>query len=120
MEMAEKVMRTAELIAREWREDLTLVGAEEESVWRSRRAVLLDDTQELQQTLPAFTCDPNDNPDSPYRGGSCSATRLARAPPPPAIASHPSPNPSSHPSSLALIACRPTARARLLVSRRRR
>ena len=67
-EMAEKVMRTAELIAREWREDLARMEDEAESVWRYRRAITLDDTTEVRETLPAFSLDMNSR-SSPYRGG---------------------------------------------------
>ena len=81
-EVAEKVMRTAELIAREWREDLALMEDEAESVWRYRRAITLDDTTEVRETLPAFSVDPMNSRNSPYRGGSYEllvalATRIA-------------------------------------------
>lgn len=46
------------------------MDAESESVWRQRRAVTLDDDEEVRNTMPAFSHDPMYDPDSPYRGGS--------------------------------------------------
>ena len=70
-DMAERLCRTVDSIAREWREDLALIAdAEVESVWRSRRAVTLESDEEVRTTLPAFSHDPVNNPNTPYRGGS--------------------------------------------------
>jgi hypothetical protein len=49
--MAERVISAAEQIACEWRDDLALMSAEAEGVWRKRRAVTLEDNVELRQTL---------------------------------------------------------------------
>ena len=46
------------------------MAEESEGLWRSRRAVTLDDMQEIRTTLPAFRVDPMNNPDTPFRGGS--------------------------------------------------
>lgn len=69
-QMAERIMQTAAVIANEWIEDLSSVITEAESVWRDRRAVTLDSNEEVRETLPAFSIDPMNNPDSPYRGGN--------------------------------------------------
>ena len=81
-EVVERVMQTMIGISREWCEDLALMEAETEGVWRNRRAVTLESTEELRQTLPAFNLDPFNIEKSPYRAGSydlllAAATRQA-------------------------------------------
>ena len=69
-EVAERMLSTIQLISEEWLEDLALMDAEGEGVWRSRRAVTLDTDEEVRETLPAFNIDQVYGTDSPFRGGS--------------------------------------------------
>ena len=81
-ELFERVVLATELIAREWREDLSLMEAENANVWLQRSAFVMQDDRELKETHPHFEVDQDSNTGSAYRAGNyellqCIATRQA-------------------------------------------
>jgi hypothetical protein len=69
-EVAGRVIQTALELAVEWAEDLGVLEAETEALWRERRAIVLDNDEEIKTTLPAFSIDQDGGDDSPFRGGT--------------------------------------------------
>jgi len=73
-ELAERVMLASRQIAREWAEDdLLRMAAENEQIWRERRATVTLDEEELRTTIPAFANEQDGSGSgdgSPYRGGN--------------------------------------------------
>jgi len=69
--LAERVMRSARLIAKEWTEDMQLMRAENNEVWQRRLGKVSGlGAAEAAERLPVFAIDQDANADSPYRGGN--------------------------------------------------
>ena len=73
-QIAERVMQAAQQIAEEWAEEaLPCMAAENEKVWRDRRATVTRDDEEVRTTMPAFQQDQDGSgagDGSPFKGGN--------------------------------------------------
>eukprot|EP00966_Prymnesium_polylepis_P257727 5954037-Prymnesium_polylepis.1 len=69
--IANRVLQSARFIAQEWEDDLRLTEAENAELWARHDAVVrTKDDAERATRLPVLDHDPDNNPDSPYRGGN--------------------------------------------------
>ena len=69
-EVVQRVMQAAIQISSEMAEDLGCLEAEEEGVWRNRRARVTESDDEIKNTLPAFSIDQDSSDATPFRGGT--------------------------------------------------